>query len=169
MKSKLFGLVLLAGLALPAFGQETTAPIPPQTVAPAQHSTAGWHGYNPSADAAKDIAAAVKKAAKEKKRVLVDVGGNWCIWCKKLDEFFETDKEAGDYMRAHYVLVKVNWSEENKNEAVLARYPKVEAFPHLFVLDNKGKLVHSQPTGELENGPGHDHTKVLTFLKKYAM
>ncbi|MFZ4770506.1 MAG: thioredoxin family protein, partial [Ferruginibacter sp.] len=37
--------------------------------------------YNPEADAAKDIAAAIKKAAKEKKYVLIQAGGNWCGWC----------------------------------------------------------------------------------------
>jgi hypothetical protein len=64
--------------------------------------------------------------------------------------------------------VKVNFSEENKNEKVLSRYPKIEGYPHIFVLEKNGKLLHSQDTGLLESGDHHDHDKVLAFLKKWA-
>ena len=37
--------------------------------------------YNPAADASKDLKAAIKKAAAEKKYVLIQAGGNWCSWC----------------------------------------------------------------------------------------
>ena len=37
--------------------------------------------YNPDADAAKEIKAAIKKAKAENKYVLVQGGGNWCQWC----------------------------------------------------------------------------------------
>ena len=57
---------------------------------------------------------------------------------------------------------------EKKNEKVLARYGKVEAFPHLFVLEKNGKLLHSQDTGLLETGDHHDSNKVIPFLKKWA-
>jgi hypothetical protein len=65
-------------------------------------------------------------------------------------------------------MVKVNWSPENKNEAVLSQYPKIPGYPHLFVLDATGKLVRSQDTGELEAGKGHDPEKVRAFLKRWA-
>ena len=37
--------------------------------------------YDPSADAEKDVAAAIKKAKAENKYVLLQGGGNWCSWC----------------------------------------------------------------------------------------
>jgi len=125
-------------------------------------------GFDPTRDAAKDIAAAAAKAAKEHKRVLVDVGGEWCPWCHKLEEFFEANKDARDLRDKSFVTVKVNYSAENKNEGVLSKYPKIPGYPHLFVLDSAGKLVHSQDTGLLESGDHHDHDKVVAFLKKWA-
>ncbi len=124
--------------------------------------------FDPTRDAAKDIAAAVKRAKKENKRIILDVGGEWCGWCKKLDEFFMTNEVAAKLLKDKFIVVKVNWSPENKNEKVLSRYGKVEAFPHLFVLDKKGKLLHSQDTGLLETGDHHDENKVIPFLRKWA-
>ncbi|MCW5942340.1 MAG: thioredoxin family protein [Fimbriimonadaceae bacterium] len=124
--------------------------------------------FDPKRDAAKDIENAIVRAKKENKRIMLDVGGEWCGWCHKLDEFFATNQEAGDLLRKRYVVVKVNFSPENKNEAVISRYPKINGYPHLFVLDKTGKLLHSQDTGELETGDHHDAAKVVPFLKKWA-
>lgn len=124
--------------------------------------------FDPEADAAKDIAAGIAKAKAEGKRVMLDVGGEWCGWCHKLDKLFTTDATVKQLLANHYVVVKVNFSPENKNEAVLSKYPKISGYPHLFVLDESGKLLHSQDTGLLETGDHHDPEKVITFLKKWS-
>lgn len=136
-----------------------------QTVKP---SAAGHAKFDPKRDAAKDIADAVAKAKKENKRVLLDVGGEWCSWCHKLDAFFESNAEAKKILKDSYVVVKVNYSQENENKAVLSKYPAIQGYPHLFVLDKTGKLIHSQDTGQLETGDHHDAAKVIPFLKKWA-
>jgi thiol:disulfide interchange protein len=125
-------------------------------------------GFDPARDAAKDIREAVAEAGASGKRVLLDVGGEWCIWCRRLDTLFVTHPALEEYRNAHYVTVKVNWSKENKNEEVLSRYPKVAGYPHLFVLDKDGTLIQSQNTGDLEKGKGHDPEKVMAFLRRWA-
>jgi thioredoxin-related protein len=129
--------------------------------------------FDPQRDAAEDIRAAVIRAQKEQKHILLDVGGQWCIWCRMLDTLYMRNPDLADYLYGHYVVVKVNVSKENKNEAVLARYPKVSGYPHLFVLDENGKLLRSEDTSELElpensGVKGHDKAKVFAFLKKWA-
>jgi len=125
--------------------------------------------FDPARDAAADIKAAVAEAARTHRRVLIDVGGEWCIWCHRLDSLYATHPDLSAYLTKHYVLVKVNYSKENKNEQVLSQYPKIPGYPHYFVLDNDGKLLHSQDTGALEAGKGHDPVKVLAFLKEWAL
>lgn len=124
--------------------------------------------FDPARDAEQDIQNAVTEAAENGKRVLLDVGGEWCIWCHKLDKFFAENEDVAEFMKKHYVVVKVNYSKENKNEKVLSRYPEIKGYPHLFVLENDGSLLHSQDTGELESGDHHDREKVFAFLKKWA-
>lgn len=132
------------------------------------HAKAERHKFDPKRDAAKDIAEAVKSAKKQDKRILLDVGGEWCSWCHKLDEFFLTNLEAAKILKDKYIVVKVNFSPENENKAVLSKYPKINGYPHLFVLDKTGKLLHSQDTGLLETGDHHDPAKVIPFLKKWS-
>ena len=124
--------------------------------------------FDPSRDAAQDVAAAVAQAKESGKRVLVDVGGEWCSWCHIMDRFFASDAEARALRDRAFVMVKVNYSPENPNAAYLARWPRIKGYPHLFVLGPDGKLLHSQDTGELEAGKGYDRTKVLAFLRAWS-
>jgi thioredoxin-related protein len=124
--------------------------------------------FDPQRDPAKDLAAAVAQARQEHKRILLDVGGEWCIWCHRLDDFIEKEQGLHEYLSAHYVVVKVNYSEENKNQAFLKGFPPVAGYPHFFVLDQDGHLLHSQNTGDFEAGKGYDPKRFEAFLHKWA-
>jgi thiol:disulfide interchange protein len=123
--------------------------------------------FDPSRDAVADVASAVRQAKLEGKRVLVDVGGQWCAWCRIMDRFFASNDQARAIRDTHYVWVKVNWSKENRNEALLSRWPKIAGYPHLFVLDDDGRLLHSQDTSLLEQGRGYDAGRFVAFLERW--
>ena len=150
-------ILMLTGL--PVHTQGTTSPHPVYTPVAT---------FDPSRDAAKDIRDAIAEARRSGRRVLIDVGGDWCVWCRRLDSLFVTRQDLRNFRDLHYVTVKVNWSKENKNERVLSAYPKIPGYPHLFVLGSDGALVHSQDTSELERGKGHDPDKVMAFLRLWA-
>jgi thiol:disulfide interchange protein len=124
--------------------------------------------FDPKRDAARDVAIATAVAKAQNKRVLVEVGGEWCVWCHILDRFVAGNPDVKSLSDASYVWVKVNWSPQNKNEALLSQWPKVNGYPHLFVLDGDGRLIHSQNTGELEAGRDYDKAKMMAFLRRYA-
>jgi thiol:disulfide interchange protein len=125
--------------------------------------------FDPTRDAVEDIKQAVAEAAKSGKRVLVDVGGNWCIWCHEMERFLEAHEDLHSLRDRNYITVRVNWSPDNKNEAVLSKYPKIPGYPHLFVLDSAGALLHSQDTSVLEDGQkSYNLQKFKAFLKKWA-
>ena len=124
--------------------------------------------FDPSRDAEQDIEEGVVEAKRSGRRVLLDVGGEWCVWCKKLDQFFDDNQDVADFLHENFVLVKVNFSPQNENERVLSRYPEIPGFPHLFVLDDAGELLRSQGTAELEEGDHHDRAKVFAFLRRWA-
>ena len=124
--------------------------------------------FDPARDPVADLETAKVEARRGGKRIVLDVGGEWCSWCHLLDAFMEGDSEIRRFRDANYVWMKVNYSEDNENAAFLSRFPVITGYPHLFVLDADGQLLHSQFTGELEKGKGYDHSKFFSFLKKWA-
>lgn len=124
--------------------------------------------YDAKADPKADFQAALARASKEGKNVLMDVGGEWCGWCHRMDKFLTDNAELSALLAKNYVLVKVNFSEENKNEKFLAQYPAIEGYPHIFVFAPSGKLLISKSTGDLEEGKGYNLERFVEFLKQYA-
>ncbi len=124
--------------------------------------------FDPKRDPFADLKVSVEDAQKSGKRILLDVGGEWCIWCHRLDSFLEANPELLKYMHDNFVVQKVNWSPDNKNEKFLSQYPKVPGYPHIFILENDGKFLFSKNTGELEKEKSYDDEKIMTFLKEWT-
>ena len=124
--------------------------------------------YDESADAAADIAAALEAAGKENRRVLIQWGGNWCGWCKKLHELFASDRDIGRKLQYEYDVVYVDIGQWDKNLEVAEKYGadfKSNGVPYLTVLSPSGDVVTHQETGALEEGDHHDPAKVMAFLE----
>jgi len=127
--------------------------------------------YDVNADAKQQIADAVKKSAGSGKHVLIQAGGNWCSWCIKFDKFAKADAQIDSIFKASFEIVHLNYSKENKNEAVFASlgYPQRFGFPSFIILDGKGNRVHTQNSEYLEDGKGsYDRNKVFEFLKAWS-
>jgi thioredoxin-related protein len=124
--------------------------------------------YDAKRDAAADIQSAIKEAQRNKKRVLLEVGGEWCSWCHTLDKFFETHPDLLALREQNFITVKINFSEENENKEVLSRYAAIESYPHILILDSDGRFLHSQDTGVLESGKSYDLARLTEFLTKWA-
>jgi thiol:disulfide interchange protein len=125
-------------------------------------------GYDPARDPAADLAAAMEEASASGRRILLEVGGEWCHWCHILEEFFDTHDEHRKLLNDRYVVVKVNYSPENENEAFLSRYPPFKGYPHIMILNADGSHLHSQDTGLLEKGQGYDPEVMKAFLEKWS-
>lgn len=124
--------------------------------------------YDPARDPERDLGDAIIQASWSGKRILLEVGGDWCIWCHRLEEFVENDRGLVHLRDTNFILVKVNYSQENTNEAFLSKYPKIPGFPHIFVLSPDGKFLYSEGTSELEHGESYDRQRVAAFFKKWA-
>jgi thiol:disulfide interchange protein len=126
--------------------------------------------YNPYANAAKDIDSVIGKAKKEKKQVLIQIGGNWCVWCIRLHRFINSNADLKKKMETDYVVYKLNYSSENTNEKLLIQYkhPERFGFPVLLVLDAEGNLLHTQDTGLLEENQGYNKRKTEDFLRNWT-
>lgn len=127
--------------------------------------------YHPDADATKDIAAAVKKAKTEHKYVLLQAGGNWCSWCIEFARFAKADPKVDSVMNAGFVWYHLNYSKENENKPVFAKYGYAQrfGFPVFIILNEKGERIHTQNSEYLEDGKkSYDAKKVQAFLESWS-
>lgn len=127
--------------------------------------------YDPKADAAADIEIAIKKANAENKYVLLQAGGNWCGWCIEFAKFCIADPSIYSVINSSFVWYHLNWSKENENKKLFAKYgyPQRFGFPVFIILNAKGERIHTQCSEYLEDGKkSYDQKKVLEFLEQWC-
>ncbi|MBE0680429.1 MAG: thioredoxin family protein [Anaerolineales bacterium] len=161
-----------------AIATEAPTSIPKSTETPTQEAaqlpelqnSALVDFYDPVRDPADDLAQAIVIAQKENKRIMLELGGDWCIWCKYMDEFYKTHPDVLQARVEYYVLVKINVSEENANEEFLSQFPEAAGYPHIYILESDGTFLHSQNTVDLEDGADSYVPEVfMAFLQKWAL
>lgn len=152
------GLLILLILPRPFYAESSTG-----------NTAVSSQFYDPKSDPEKDLQLALAQARQANRRVLMEVGGNWCTWCKIMERFFDEHKDLLDIRNASCVVLRVNYSPDNKNSAFLKKFPKIRGYPHLFILDSTGKVLHSQDTSQLEEGKSYNLEKFKVFLKNWAL
>jgi thioredoxin-related protein len=126
--------------------------------------------YRPEENAEQKIEDAVKQAKAQGKHVFIQIGGNWCIWCARFNDFVTTDKSLDSLVEANYVVYHLNYSKENKNEKLLAKYgfPQRFGFPVSLILDANGKLIHTQNSSYLEEAKSYNGKTVAGFFNDWT-
>lgn len=131
------------------------------------HATTG-DIYSETANAKADIRAALAKAAKTHRRVILDFGGNWCADCKVLDMYLHNAQNQ-QLLEQNYVLVHISVGHYDKNLDLAEKYliPLKKGVPALAILDAQGTLLSSQRTGEFETMRLMNPSAVTAFLVKW--
>lgn len=126
--------------------------------------------YNPLAKPQQQLAAAITQAKKEGKRILVQVGGNWCVQCYRIQALMNNDSSIRRTLLRNYVPVHIAYNKQQPDYLLLRRWgsPQQYGFPSFVVLDSNGKYLHTQPGTALQKGNGYNPQKVLAFLQACA-
>lgn len=127
--------------------------------------------YKPDEPAVKEIDIAISKAKKEGKNVFIQIGGNWCIWCARFHEFVTRDQQLDSLVNVNYIVYHLNYSKENYNATLLAKYkyPQRFGFPVFLILDSDGELIHIQNSWYLEDGAkSYNRDKVKSFFTEWS-
>lgn len=137
------GLVLaLAALALPgaALAQKAAPRLKVRTLAQLPQPLPA--PYDVNRDAGSDVDAAIARAKKSGKPVLIDFGANWCADCRVLAGIFALPDMAA-WLARNFELVTVDIGEFTHNLNLPRRFggTRLDAVPAILILDPKtGKL-----------------------------
>jgi thioredoxin-related protein len=119
-----------------------------------------------------DYAAAVAKAQKEKKALLLNfTGSDWCGWCKRLDREVFSRPEFVAYAEKNLVCVKLDFPRRTKlpqkevmqNQSLAQKYG-VRGFPTIYLLNASQETLLR--TGYRPNGPGPYITHLQQAMQK---
>ena len=134
--------------------------------------------YNEDINPIEQIDQAVLKAKTEGKFVICQVGGNWCPWCLRFADFITKDTTISNVIDENFVYIHVNYNprkSEGEEKVQLAKAmlkrldnPARFGFPVFVVLDEEGRVIHTQDSSFLEEGQGYDKEKVLRFFKNWT-
>lgn len=124
--------------------------------------------YPPPEQAQADLSAALKQAAAQHRRVIVDFGGNWCTDCHVLDSYMH-DSTNQPLVDANFLVVHVNVGRIDQNLDIAERYaiPLKSGVPAIAVLSSRGKLLYSQTGGEFKDMRHMDASALTEFLQRW--
>ena len=127
--------------------------------------------YDEGANADAAVAAAFTRAQKSHKRVLIDLGGNWCVDCIVLANFLKLP-EMQRFMAAHYEVVTVDVGRFNRNLQIPARFgitKRLEGVPALLIATPDGQLVNGTNVFATASASEMTPKSVADYLAKYAV
>lgn len=127
--------------------------------------------YHPEENAQQKLNELILLAKKQHKNIFIQAGGNWCGWCLRFNYFVHDVAELNSILDKNYLYYHLNYSPENKNEAVFSKYTEKDkryGYPFFIILSSKGELLCVQESGILEKGIGYDVEKVKQFLLKWC-
>jgi len=123
--------------------------------------------YDAKRDPFQDGRDAIALAGETGRLVLIEVGGDWCVWCHVLERFIKNNKDVYKALHENYVVLKVNVNDENDNKEFLSGLPKANGYPHLFITKGDGTVIYSTDTTRLVKDGKYVHERVMTFLNHW--
>ena len=95
----------------------------------------------------------IAKAKQTNRKVLIDVYTDWCGWCKRMEADTYSDKGVAAYLKAHYVLVRLNaesdagltYEGKSYTERTFAEYFGVNGYPTTLFLKPDGQPITRYP------------------------
>lgn len=123
--------------------------------------------YHPEENAEEKLKELLLIAQKENKNIMIQAGGNWCIWCLRFDNFVNNTPELKKIVDENFIYYHLNYSQENKNEKIFSSYGNPGekfGYPVFIILNKDGKQIHTQDSAVLESGSGYSLEKVKEFF-----
>ncbi len=126
--------------------------------------------YDPEADAAASIDAALADAQARQVPALIVFGANWCHDSRGLAHRLETDEALNAFMAEAYALVFVDVGERDRNLDQMARFDVAHIFgtPTLAVINSEGALLNASSVHHWRTVDNADPADIGAYLARWA-
>ncbi len=125
--------------------------------------------YDEKANADAGVADAFARARASGKRVLIDMGGNWCPDCRILAGVMALPEMRG-FLAAHYEIVMVDVGMFDKNLQIPARFgiAKLTGVPTVVIAEANGKTLNATNSAELADAREMMPQAIANWFARWA-
>jgi hypothetical protein len=124
--------------------------------------------YLEGADSLRQREAAQSLARTSSRHLLIEVGGDWCAWCRTLDALLERDPQLAERWQEAFVVLKLAASEEHTPPPALHGLPATDGYPYFFVLDPDGRLLHAADGRVFYADGDYAASRVAAFIERWG-
>ena len=127
--------------------------------------------YDEKANADAQVATARARAVKTGKRLLIDLGGNWCLDCRLLAGTIDLP-EMKRFVDRHFVVVTVDIGRFDKNGQIATGYGvkgRLKGVPAVLIVDpRRNVLLNAGHETELADARSLGPQALADWLAKWA-
>ena len=161
--------ILCAAAAAPPAKCAESADKPPQVAVADLSLPVPSKPYDVEANAPAEVDAALARAKVSGKRVLLDLGGNWCPDCRFLAGVLAIPA-VKSFVDRNFEIVLVDVGHYDKNLEIPARFgaPKPKGVPTILVLNADGTLVNPDQREDLSDARSMTPQAVVDWLARWV-
>lgn len=126
--------------------------------------------YDEAADADALLVSATARARASGRRLLIDMGGNWCPDCRIVAGVMERP-EVKRFIDRHFVLVMIDVGRFDRNQHIVRRYglEKLTGVPALLVVDPRtDRLMNAGKIETLSNARAMSPQAIVDWIAGWA-
>ncbi|MEZ5922443.1 MAG: thioredoxin family protein [Parvularculaceae bacterium] len=159
--------VFAASVAGPAFARRHIMHVVDLTESAAA-AVSEPHPFNEAADANADIEAALQRASRSDKLVLVVFGGNWCHDSRALAANFKEPRLSA-LLEARFETVWVDVGYKDKNLDVAKRFgiSKIRGTPTVLVLSGDGAALNLSTAGDWDDAASKSLDETIAYFNNF--
>jgi len=124
--------------------------------------------FDSYADFKTDLSAALEQSSKQNKKVIIEYGGDWCIWSERIYSVLEKPKFK-KFIDDNFIFIRCyvgrDW-ESSFSETI--EFLEIESVPYFSLLDSTGKFIANQETETYEILWFYNERKLFGLFKEWA-
>ena len=125
--------------------------------------------YDSARNPNNDATQALKMAKESGKNILIDVGGDWCIDCRRLDQFLKDNPVIYKDLNNKFIFFKVYVGSEKDNSEFFSQLPRLRWVPSFVLISPVGKITRLVDTRELSVNSSYDKTKFKILIQSNGL
>lgn len=112
---------------------------------------------------------ALEDASKQNKKVIIEYGGDWCIWSERMYSVLEK-KKFKRFLNENFIFVRCFIGREWENSfPTYLDIPDFDSVPFFSLLSPEGEFISHQNTEPFEILWFYNKRKLFEFFKEWSL